>query len=99
VEEKKYKKEDNIRIGKQLEQERKDKYELYTSILKRVLKRRVNDIDFAGDATTIKLNDKSLRDIAVYRGSYLGHSYKQALANSALIIINLNAAFKRHFKL
>ena len=45
-------------------------------MLKRALKRRASDIDSVGDATTTKLNDKSLRNIAVYGGSYLGRSRK-----------------------
>ena len=86
-------------MEEQLKQEKKDKYELRTSILKRALKRRATNLNSAGDTTRIELNDESLRDIAIYKGSYLGRSYKRALVNSAVIINSSNTVFKRYFKI
>ena len=86
-------------MEEQLKQERKDKYKLRTSMLKRALKRRATDLDSVGDTTIIESNDKSLRDVVIYKGSYPGRSYKRALVNSAAIINSSNAVFKRYFKM
>jgi hypothetical protein len=68
-------------------------------MLKRALKRQATDLDSAGDTTMIELNNESLRDIVLYKGSYLGCSRKRALVNSAAIINSSNAVFKRYFKI
>ena len=99
VEEKKRKKEEDAKTEEQLEQERKDKYELRTSILKRASKRQATDLDSAGDTTTIESNDESSRDVVIYEGSHPGRSCKRALVNSVAIINSSNAVFKRYFKM
>ena len=68
-------------------------------MLKRALKRQATNLNSIGNTTTIELNNKSLRDIVIYKGSYLGRSYKRALVNSAAIINSSNIVFKRYFKI
>ena len=68
-------------------------------MLKRALKRQATDLNSIGNTTTIELNNKSLRDIVIYKGSYLGYSYKRTLVNSVLTINSSNVVFKRYFKI
>lgn len=99
VEEKKRKKEEDSKTEEQLKQKRKDKYELRTSMLKRVSKRRASKFKSAGDTTTTESNDESSRDVVMYEGSRPGQSRKRALVNSASIINSSNAVFERYFKM
>ena len=64
-----------------------------------MLKYRASEFKSIGDTTTTELNNKSLRDIVIYKNSYLRQSYKRALVNSVSIINNSNIVFKRYFKI
>lgn len=97
--EKKRKKQGEVKTDEQLEQERKDKYELRTSMLKRASKRQASEIDSAGDSTAAESVDESSRDLIVYEGSHPARSRKRANLDSAAIINNSNAVLERYFKL
>ena len=99
VKEKKRKKKGDAKTEEQLEQEKKDKYKLRTSMLKWASKRRASELDSVGNSYATDSTDDQSRDVAIYQGSYPGRSRERALLDSASIINSSNEVFQRYFEL